>query len=379
MVRATAQQHERTRRYARRQAFTLVEMAVTLAIMSVLMTALGSVIVLASRALPHNEPATTAAAAAGLVADQIAAELRYATRINLAGTTALEFVVPDRNNDGAAETIRYEWSGSPGDPLTRRYNGGGPVEVLSGVQNFSFAYERDTVTTEVSSPETNDSGEVLLAKFDGWGSAATQAQAAASSTSWASQAFTIDQVAIPSDVTRVQITRVGLKLKRPLSGGPSLSVAIHPRTGGSYIPDTTPIGTPTVLAASDLATYFATIDVRLNDVVLADPALRDLAIVVKGSGTNSVYVQYQTYTSAPANSSAFFWTTNSGGAWQPVSTYQHRNDAVFYVYGSYQWTSSEQTINESYTLRTASISLEIPGGRADTMVRTINSPEVPGP
>ena len=32
-----------------------------------------------------------------------------------------------------------------------------------------------------------------------------------------------------SDATRVQITRVGLKLKKPLRGGPSLSVAIHPR------------------------------------------------------------------------------------------------------------------------------------------------------
>ena len=40
------------------------------------------------------------------------------------------------------ETIRYAWSGTPGDPLTRQYNGGTVLNVSDYVQFFSLDYSK---------------------------------------------------------------------------------------------------------------------------------------------------------------------------------------------------------------------------------------------
>jgi hypothetical protein len=54
--------------------------------------------------------------------------------------------VADRNNDAVDETIRYEWSGTPGASLTRKYNVAAAVTVLSDVNEFGLSYEVMVVT-----------------------------------------------------------------------------------------------------------------------------------------------------------------------------------------------------------------------------------------
>jgi len=56
-------------------------------------------------------------------------------------STTLAFTVADRDDDAQPETIRYEWSGGNGDPLTRAYNGGSPVSVAADVYAFELDYE----------------------------------------------------------------------------------------------------------------------------------------------------------------------------------------------------------------------------------------------
>src|SRR5439155_275969 len=85
--------------------FTLVEMAVSLAVVSVLMVALGSVVVIAAKALPAAAGPGEVSLAAGAALDTFTSELRYATAITEATLTSVTFTVADRNNDGNPETI----------------------------------------------------------------------------------------------------------------------------------------------------------------------------------------------------------------------------------------------------------------------------------
>lgn len=132
----------RRRRFVRR-GFTLVELVTSMTIMVILMGATTSVILVASHAMPGSgDPAQTKVAAMDVV-DQIAGELFYATSITEETETAVTFTVADRGHGAAGpETIRYEWSGTPGDPLTRQYNGGTVVTVCADVQSLQLSYDK---------------------------------------------------------------------------------------------------------------------------------------------------------------------------------------------------------------------------------------------
>jgi prepilin-type N-terminal cleavage/methylation domain-containing protein len=132
----------RRHRFARR-GFTLAELVASMAILTILMGAMTSVIVVASHAIPDAEDPVQSKLATMDVVEQIGRELYYATSITEATATAITFTVPDRGHGAAGpETIRYAWSGTAGDPLTRQYNGGTAINVSTGVQFFSFSLSR---------------------------------------------------------------------------------------------------------------------------------------------------------------------------------------------------------------------------------------------
>ncbi len=126
-------------------AFTLIEVLVSIAIMAVLVTGIASAIVLATRAADGaGQPA--ALADATRVIDQMTAELAVALSFSERTNTAVTFTVPDRDGDEAPETIRYAWSGVPGDPLTRTYKGGEATAVADNVHQFNLTYLLKTLT-----------------------------------------------------------------------------------------------------------------------------------------------------------------------------------------------------------------------------------------
>ena len=94
------------------------------------------------------------------IVNQISDELRYATVITQQTSQILEFVVADRNNDGTAEKIRYEWSGTAGDPLRKTVNGGTAVDVLTSVYAFNVTLQQKAKTTTLTT--TTDSAEAVL-------------------------------------------------------------------------------------------------------------------------------------------------------------------------------------------------------------------------
>jgi Tfp pilus assembly protein PilV len=135
--------HRHTRHIRRNtRAFTLLEVMLSTVIMAMIMLAMTSVMVLSTRCLTSKgEDASKASDAI----DEITTDLNLAESFSEQTATAVTFTVPDRDNNGQSETIRYSWSGTPGDSIMRAYNGGVEVAVAEDVQYFSLEYLLKTV------------------------------------------------------------------------------------------------------------------------------------------------------------------------------------------------------------------------------------------
>lgn len=144
----------RVERAAFARGFTLIELTVALSISSILLMAVGSIIVLATKALPGPNDSNVLLLKSKPIATQIESDLQESVSINSASSTAIEFTVNDRDGDSNPETIRYEWSGTPGAALTRQYNGGIVHNVLDSVQEFGLTFFISTDSGVVAPPAT---------------------------------------------------------------------------------------------------------------------------------------------------------------------------------------------------------------------------------
>jgi len=144
--------------------FSLLEAAATMAVTSIIMLGIGSAMLIAGRAMPDAHSPAVESVAGAEALERIVAELQYAIAVNQRSGRMIEFTVADRNSDGTPEVIRYEWSGTAGDPLTRQYNGGTATQVLSDIREFSLSYDLQTISTEI--PQSNESAETLLSSYN---------------------------------------------------------------------------------------------------------------------------------------------------------------------------------------------------------------------
>lgn len=126
-------------RSRRGHGYTLIELVVSMPAATLLMASLASTLFIASQAFEGNGPAVRKSAA-GEVASDLMTDLSEAIRFSERTATAATFTVPDRDGDSNHETIRYAWSGTPGDPLTYEYNGSAPAILASDVQQFDLTY-----------------------------------------------------------------------------------------------------------------------------------------------------------------------------------------------------------------------------------------------
>ncbi len=118
--------------------YSLVELVVAMASSTVLMGGLASTLYISSQALDVDDSATADTSRAAEVLADLTADLRHARRFSERTATAVTFTVPDRDGDLRSETIRYAWSGTPGDPLTYQTNGGSVVTLADNVQSFNL-------------------------------------------------------------------------------------------------------------------------------------------------------------------------------------------------------------------------------------------------
>jgi prepilin-type N-terminal cleavage/methylation domain-containing protein len=364
-----------------RRAFTLIELSVSTAITGVLLVSLASVVVVASKVLPSARGPTDTTLAAGLALDQLLAELRFATSVTECTATAVAFTVPDRDANGTPETIRYSWAGAD-QPLVRTYNGVS-TDAVPSLRRFALGYSKHKHTSTAVTTGAVSSGEVLLSSYNGWtGLLPSQNNQTLSSTASAAEQFVIDRVSLPANTSKVTITRVSLRLRRPSSPtGTTYTVGIHlPSAAGSNTPAASPVGTPATLSNSTLTTSYAWVDAPFTDVQFPDRNQTTLLIVVKGTGTSSVVLNYYSALLAPLDNSLYRYNTGSG--WQPGLSLLNGNDAPFFVYGTYEVPTTSTVVTDTYTLGVVSASLQATsdgGTRMDGAIKTINEPTVTGP
>ena len=358
-----------------RPGLTLIEMTVSVAVVSILMVSMSSAILLAGKALPDASSSSLTAVAATGIADNIATELLTAVSVTQNSPTMIEFTV-DRS--GASHTIRYEWSGTPGDPLTRRYDSAPAVNILEDVQGFTLTYQTKDGTSTSTGEVTSD--EIILASFNGWpGTTAQEQNSGLDSAGWAGQFFSAD---MPDGARKLQVTRVLLKMRQGARGaGVTFTVGIHGATGGGNPePQAAPIGTVVTKPGSYLPASYEWREFLFSDVTINNPN-KEYVIVVKGSSVGNppftdgdVLRLYAAQ--APENGSQAVWTLDAGGSWEPRTNFQHRYDHPFYVYGAYTTEGTSSTPSTLLEL----VGVELLAGSAPTIrvqTQVLSKPELP--
>jgi hypothetical protein len=126
---------------------------------------MGGSIFLASAAFDDSDSQAVKSIAAGSVADRVMAEMQYARRFSERTAHAVTFSVPDLDGDGSEDTLRFAWSGTPGDPLTESFNGGPASVLIEDVQDLNFNFMTRDVTAPPPPPVVGG-GDLLLVVGD---------------------------------------------------------------------------------------------------------------------------------------------------------------------------------------------------------------------
>lgn len=137
-----ARPYHRPSRHTRRTprpGFTLVEVLVSVSILSIIMAGLMSALLLATKTLPRADDPAMIAPEADTAFELIMADAMLASSVSADGDT-LKLIIPDQNADKTDEIIAYELAapGSPPTSLLRTFNGRAPRTLLSRVRAMSF-------------------------------------------------------------------------------------------------------------------------------------------------------------------------------------------------------------------------------------------------
>lgn len=348
----------------RQGAFTLVELMVSMAIASVLLLGMGSAMMIASRALPEAEGPAFNTIAAAEVAGRVASELQYAVAITDSNATCVEFTVADRNEDDVPETIRYQWSGTPGDSLTRQYNAGTLAEILADVRQFDLAYDLHTTTTEI--PQENESGETYLA---GYYSSDDLASRDVKDDRWLAQYFA---PSLPADTVSWKVTRVSFyaAAKNVISGQCRLQLQLATAGG---LPTGIVLGEKT-LYESTLSPLFWTLkEFDFSNVSGLSPGQKLCLILKWVSGTEACQVLIRDEY-VPASSAGYMQSTDRGVSWTQYSD----QSLLFRVHGTVT-TEGQPQVETTYTVQTVNFTLR-KGDDTQAVVHAgvqlLNGPEV---
>ena len=154
---------------ARRRAFTLAETVASLVVVSLVLVALMSAMLLAGKsfgaALGHQRQSGTAYPTAddlNRLIDRIAEDLRDATEINPISKDYVVLLV-DRNDDGVDEVITYEYSDAS-IGLERTVDRGTPIGHAPNLQGIevSFTRVRTSLLEAVGSESTLSAAHIRL-------------------------------------------------------------------------------------------------------------------------------------------------------------------------------------------------------------------------
>jgi len=348
---------------SRAGGFTLVEMVVSVTMMAVILFGLGSAMLIAGRALPQANSPVGGGIAAAQALERMTAELQYAVKVSRYAAHAVEFAVADRDGNDVAETICYEWSGTSGDPLTRRYNTGDSVDVLPNVQEFDLAYELASVTSET--PSGNESSESTLAAHD---ATSDLHDYPIKDTEWYAQYFL---PALPQDAVSWRVSRVLIQAKQDGSTDGEARVQLQLPTAGD-LPSGVVVEEKTLLESTLLSGYMEH-EFTFSHGGSLSPE-EGVWIVIRWIAHGTACKMRGRDKNVTASNLALAKSTNRGASWSTLTA----QSLLFSVYGTVT-TASEPQIQTNYYLD--GVEIELRAGHDDqsavqTGVRILNRPEV---
>lgn len=193
-----------TRHTPHRRGLTLLELIVSLGVSSILLLGMGASLKLSLEATDLGNGPYRNINLAGRTLDQFEREVSYAKGITLGTGSGTEIVIvsPDMDGDGTDETIRYQWAGQAGDPLTRQLNNGITQDLLPSVHAFDLEL---TLQTIIQTGDATESDEQTWIEQ-------TNAFIVTSNTlDWNDAAGTDFVPALPADAITWSVTRVDLQ------------------------------------------------------------------------------------------------------------------------------------------------------------------------
>jgi len=342
---------------------SLLETVAAVAAASTLLLGLGSAMLLAGRALPDTRSPTAQTVAGAEAIESVVAELQYAVSINQRSGRMMEFTVADRGGDATPDVIRYEWSGTAGAPLTRKYNTGAAVEVLANVQDFDLTYDLQTISTQI--PQANESAETLLIGYD---SSQDYHDYPIKDTEWYSEYFrpALPPEAVSWKVTRVRFTarqagllggEAGIQLQTPTAAGLPSGIVLEERTFYENI----------------LPLLYLVQEVTYTRVSGLSPQ-QGLCLVFRWQADGEACKLLGQDRNVSDANIALLKSTDRGVSWSTLSA----QSLLFSVYGTVTTAGTPQ-IQNRYSLKAVGIRLKTgtdDQATVQTGVRILNRPEV---
>jgi prepilin-type N-terminal cleavage/methylation domain-containing protein len=333
-IRPTGRRQRAAPRARMRPAFTLVELMVSLGIYGVIITAAAGSVALISRAKAHSDGVWQTESAGYNAIAQLAADLRTAISVAEHSPHAIEFTVPDRDGDGLDDSVRYEFSGNAGDPLTYRFKQQPTATLVASVQSFNLAYQTITPGTAAGSTPV----ATLMSQDAAKGG--TLRDYAIDSAHACAQYFL---PTFPAGTTSWNVKRVRIMAR---TDGANADGVIKVRLTGadsSMKPTSTVIDEAT-LAETSLDASDSWVDLTYSAATGLDPTKGLCVVIVRSAGTGAAGLAcYQD--GATTTTPGTWWTTSSNGGTTWAAPTQAQN-LQFYVYGTYDTftTTSRQVL-----------------------------------
>ncbi len=334
-------------------------MVVSLSILSIVFLAMGSVMLLSTKAIPDPDAPANLNLDAADALQQMASELETANSVIFTfGNNGIAFTVPDRNGDDVDESIVYRWNGVPGSPLLRRYNGGTWVMVLPSVYEFNLTYDLKSVPQPdalVESAEVELSSHIDVGNFNDY---------SVKQNDWIGQYFVPSN--LPADAVGWSVTRVLFEAKNVGAIKGQTLVQLRPALAGN-LPDVTVLEEH-VMLESALSSGYTWQPFTFSSI--RDRAPNEGLCLVLQWVTDADAAEIRVDSIA---GSGFLTTNDSGTTW----SYDPAQSMNFYVYGTYSTSVPQPPIS---LLRSVTITLnpgQDPASRVRTAVITLNQPQMP--
>lgn len=346
------------------RGFTLMELIVSLMAALVLVAGMGSSIYLAASAANPQVGPFQARNSAATVLKELDRDLPYAKAVSKSEQShrILEFQVPDRNGDGTPELIRYEWSGTPGDPLERILNSGSRQRLLDNVQHFGLDYHSRTVVDifEEESPLQQWVNQSSSSFFEG--------TYQLSSNGGIGTDFL---PALPASATAWSVTDVSVRCQR--NGNTNgviraqITTADHWRRPANVVDEV-------ILFETQLPSSLNWYSFSFPNARAMIPGERACLLFQFHSGSQNVMTLRTNNLSLLSSDTWLLTTSNGGASWD----HHFERDLMVRINGTY--TTPYEVETHFSILVSAELQVgDEPHSRMRTSVRTRNEPEVSSP